>query len=180
MSYSDSEDYECEIDVSEEMYDNNFTLAEETFNSLRSQIEVSENPWLLSVCSVVDLYEFIDTGEITLQHYTSNYDDNVQKAPEPINYVYEEDQSDWMTLKKNGEWEEAINKAEVKKAELLEEQRKAEIRAKTEANKHNWNLTREVRGLPKIVKKVVKTVRPKTQKLRKFKVNKSYSSICKQ
>ena len=179
MSSSDSEEYDYEI-ISEETYEHNYNLAEETMNRMREEIEQSENPWLLSSCSTSILYDFIDTGNFQpLQHYRSLDDDNVNEAPEPINYLYEEDPSEWTIMRKDGTIVIPVDKEEMEKEKILAQQK---IRAKADANKHNWNLTRKERGLPEIVKPV-KMMLPKivAQKpKRKFKVNKSYSSICKQ
>ena len=170
MSYtSDSEEYEEEdYDFTEEDYEHNYNLAVERLDIMLEEIKESNNPWLLSTCTITGFYDFIETGEI---YSTKVYSQKELKAPEPINIDFNDIKpAEWTYFKKGGIIT-LENKEEKEYKKRLQEQKN---KTKKEANKYNWTMSREERGLP--LKNKIRPEKPKPKpKPRKFKVNKSYS-----
>ena len=185
-------------DELEYMFEKNMKLANKTLTSMKDCAECSNNPWILENCTSLDLYKFIETGEFELPKYYNKLDKkDLVCIPEPIESSQSVSTNDWITLKStqqelidedNKKEEELFLKRKIAAEEyqklLKVEQEKA--RARTEANKHNWTMSREQRGLPKDLPKPI-PVEPKKPKLtrnqrrklskKKFQVNKNSQAM---
>ena len=192
MSYSTYEDERQMVqEISEqakadEEFDLEYDLCQEAHNSMMKIVNNSLNPWLLNTCTPTDIMNLVETGEFQLPSYvlnrTKSKQDNCIGYIEPIDITNCEqiDHSDgWVTitdskLKSQREKKLARIQKERKEKKMIQK-RKEELRKKHQANKHNWTLTREQRGLPKIQPKP-KESKPKRRKNRRrggFRVNKT-------
>jgi hypothetical protein len=158
----------------EETFDEIYNKSQNTLKNIKEDLQYSYNSDILMLCTPYDLMHFVETGKFELpeQNYTKT---NNIIIPEPIEYVSEEeDLSCWMTVTANG----LVPTYQTKNEKVEEVKKQAEkleaIRAKDESNKHNWTMTREERGLPKVQPKPVKKEsKSSKRRRRRFKINKS-------
>lgn len=201
--YSDEEEPEFEISQieREEEFDRRWDIISNLLDTMKDEISYSFNPYLLMKCDTLDLMKFLENGKPPVYDYTPRPCDNIGYIPGPINIDFINNEpldvtSRWTTLKiktekelKEEEKNKQKNKQKIekeKKKNQEEENRKKkqkENRAKQLANKHNWTMTREMRGLPKIQPKP-KVVETKSKRRRQrragFKVKNTIEEKSKQ
>lgn len=183
-----SEEEEQQIDIEQEL-DYDFSLTENLYNNIQDTICSSTNQSLLSGCSIKELFDFTIENKKPKVH--KSYKEFIKEKESfyvPIPNILEKDEeledilkNGWEVLKSNKQrrydeeqrkiWEEKnqeLIKQELKRKEE-EEQRKI-LLEKAKANKHNWTIPKELRGIKKEVKS-----KKKNRRRRKngFRVNKS-------
>ncbi len=175
MTYYNQSDSQL---INENLLDDLYNKCESLLENIKTDLSGSTNSCILELCSPADLMKFAEEGIFELpEYYWTNGRINGQSKndiviSDPIQYEEEEeDLSGWVTVTANGLIPLYEKEEEVKQEEKLEK-----VRAQHENNKHNWTMTREERGLPKIQPKLVKVVKQSKsskRRQRRFKINKS-------
>ena len=186
----------------DEDFEYNYELCEETLAEMKDEINDSNNQFLLQFCNPGTLMKLIEEGNHTLPKYlqekpNKKTSEELLSIPEPVDindWTPVDVSNGWITLKTQTQMkeekvvEQARLEEEVRQAKLVEElakqMKEMELqRARTEANKHNWTMTKEMRG---IKPKPVAVEQPKLTKSQKksrrrrrggFKVNKTMAVI---
>lgn len=186
MSYEQEslESYYEQID-SEQRWEEYMGKISGAFENMETTIE-SHSSDIMMKATTMDFEKLIHTGSFELPAHRNgkSNQDNIFIS-DPIEYEEEEDNSRWVTVTSNGliycddEKKAQEEREEKEKQQKLKEE---EARAKDENNKHNWTMTREERGLPKVQPKP-QPVKPKVSKSKRrknrrrgFKINKSKPS----
>ena len=152
--YTEEESYEVNY---EESYDAKYIKCKNVMKDIKENIEQSYNPWFMELCNACDLMNLVESGEFELPRswYTSGKavklsNDNVGFIPGPIEYESEEeDLSGWMTVTADG-LVPTFKKEKIEEVEEKQQLKEEQERTTNPVNQHNWTMTREERGLPKV------------------------------
>ena len=160
-------------DIIEEQYDNTgfdeaYDLVEKSYNNMMEIVNNSNNTGLLYSCAVSNLFDLLTTENYEMpKKYKKEKDIYIM---DPILIDPDEDLENkktekWIVCRSHKQQEEYdkkyqrwLNKnkekIEEKKQKQIEEQKQIELQEKAKANKFNWTLPAELRGI----------VKPKPQK----------------
>jgi hypothetical protein len=181
--YDDEEQYDIEYERAEKefnelekMIEGDFDKVEKAKNDIINTIEGSENPFLMMNIDTTDLLNFVYSGNYSApKRYIPHNGNNINiLGPLDIEETldtYNKQKSKWVicrSIKQQKEYEEKYQKyLEANKDKFEEIQKKKEeelkkkaLEEKAKANKHNWTLPAELRGI--IPEK--KTTRSKAQR----------------
>lgn len=190
MTYysDDEEDFEMLLQIEREKeFDRVWDEATRIFEDLEN-----EDPRVYEYLTVNDIFNYLENGKELPQRKQKKYNpykDNIGYIPEPIDMTDWEPldtRKGWVTIKSSRDLRKEELEREKNKDKIEEEERKKqeeerkkqeliELKKKAEANKFNWTISKELRGIKPKPKpeqpKKSKSARRKNR--RKFKVNKN-------
>lgn len=163
----------------EQMITTDMKKVDEATYEIKNSIDGSNNPFLLKYMDSVDLFNFLADGDCAEpKRYVKETDDIFISGP--VNYDFTEESepvSNWVTIlteqeqfeedAKKQQWiDENKERLEYQKQQKIKARKQKELIAKAKANKFNWNLPAELRGIvkPKPSIRPTKNVKPKQQK----------------
>lgn len=179
-------EYELQEDLfyeTEEMITKDMKKIEQATYYIHDEIVGSNNPFLLKYMDSTDLFNFLyeekfsnkqvkQQPELILPEPTTNYD---YKPISKGNWVvirsrkeqeeYDREQQEYLEANKE--------KIEKEKQKKMEEQKQKELQVKAKANKYNWTLPAELRGIVKQEKPKLSKSQKRRNRRKAFKVNKN-------
>jgi hypothetical protein len=165
--YSDEEDQDQEQEISQIEQENEFDRKWDKTTLILEQMKNEiDNPYILMYCDIGELMNFLETGEPPKYDYNQTpyrfFEDNIGYITGPL------DMGDCESLDTSKDLREAVkNKIKEEKDEENKKQELIELKKKVEANKHNWTIPKELRGIkPKV--ELSKSAKRRNRKKRKI------------
>ena len=205
MSFYDNDDeeqHEMELEQMQQdfsevdsMIDGDMTLVENRVNALKYEIEGSSNPFLMMNLDTVALLNFVYTGEHPEPKRYVPRDGNNIYIPDPLDIedvlnACSTSESEWVVCRtqqqqrdyeaQQQQWlEDNKERLESEQRKKDEEQKQKELEEKAKANKHNWTLPAELRGITQKKQEEPKVSRAQKRKNRRkaFQVNKENPAL---